>query len=59
MYEIEWINKDEWLKYVLKVVKNRGSKTNEELLEEACTFDFKFGSISPQSQFSSSESQNL
>ena len=58
MYKIEWINQDEWLKHLDNVIKNRGSKTDEELILEASAFDFKFGSISPQSHFSSTEPQN-
>ena len=58
VYEIEWINQDEWLKHLYNAVKNRGSKTDEELVLEASNFDFKFDSISSQSQSSSIEPQN-
>lgn len=57
MYEIEWLNKDEWLEHAKKVLKNRGSKTDEEVLNEIVKFDYKFGSILPQSHSSSTEEE--
>lgn len=53
--KLEWLNKDEWIEYLNKVIKNRGSKTDGQLLEEACAFDFKFGFISPQSHSSTED----
>lgn len=52
------LNKDEWEQHIKKVLANRGFKTDDEILEECCTFDFKFGTISAQPQSSSSETQN-
>lgn len=46
MYEIEWLNKDEWLKHAIKVMKARGNKSDEEILNEIVKFDFKFDIIS-------------
>lgn len=46
MYEVEWLNKDEWLEHTKKVLKNRGSKTDEEVLNEIVKFDYKFDVIS-------------
>ena len=39
-------NEDEWLEYASEIIKNRSSKSNEQLLEEISTFDFKFEFIS-------------
>lgn len=38
-------NEGEWKEHLAKVVKSSESKTQEELLEEALTFDFKFDFI--------------
>ena len=45
LYEIEWINKDEWLEHAKKVLKNRGTKIDEEVLNEVVKFDYKFDTI--------------
>ncbi len=46
MYEIVWLNKDEWWQYAIKVMKMRGNKSEEEVLNEIIKFDYKFDVIS-------------
>lgn len=40
-------NKDEWVTHVDEVAKHKDGKTEEELLDEAFAFDFKFELIEP------------
>lgn len=51
-------NWDEWEERAKKLLENRGSKTDDEILEEIVKFDYKFNFISDEPQFSLTESQN-
>ena len=51
-------NWDEWEQHAKKVLENRGSKTDEEVLAEIVKFDYKFDLIPDEPQSSLTESQN-
>lgn len=38
-------NEDEWKRHLEDVMKNKGEKSTEDLLEEALRFDFKYDLI--------------
>ncbi len=51
-------NWDEWEERAKELLKNRGSKTDDEILEEIVKFDYKLDFISDEPPFSLTESQN-
>lgn len=52
-------NKDEWVQHITEIVNSRGEKSDEELLKEIVTFDFKFETILEQFPISLTEKQIL
>ena len=57
-YILKLVNENEWLQYATKLIRERGNKSDEELLKEILTFNFKFDTISNECQVSSIDSQN-
>lgn len=48
--ELILLNKDEWVQHSMEMVKSRGIKSDEEVLRDIVTFDFKFGTIQTASK---------
>ena len=51
-------NWDEWEQHAKKVLENRGSKNDEEVLSEIVKFDYKFDFIPDEPQSFLTEPQN-
>ncbi|MBQ7353122.1 MAG: hypothetical protein IJW54_03860 [Clostridia bacterium] len=55
---LEFLNEDEWLQHASKLMKERGTKSDEEILKEIVKFDYKFSLIPDESQVSLTEPQS-